>query len=221
MDMKRTLKNLYYGVIAPSLTELAVRKYNQDVSDGEYSIDETEYAEAMAALPTLLSQQQLKELTKLEKLQANNRAYVTTPGFIAGLLYGFSIYYKSEKSAQYTFDVAIQKGVLEVASAPRHPEYHDTCKQIMDLQKSFEEELSTETNDHTIAVSCTWDQRVYSAVRDSYYMGYLAACFLLDCVEPLASMSMIHNTLRLEYDLGYTEPYYMREAKHRQNEQMS
>lgn len=212
MDVRKRIHSLFENEVFPTLSASIQDCYQEDVTAGTFAIEERDYMTAIEALDKALSKPDKDRLTSTEQLYIERRAYATKYGFTSGMAYGYAQCLASPLSESYDFNHSICKGLLEIPGMNRHYRFHEACEAGLANLKIFEDTLSEELNEHIISISCAWDQRIYSAARDAFYIGYQTAYSFMEQLSPTISIHNIAHILELEFNLGYTDAYYRREA---------
>ena len=190
-------------------------KYQRDTDAGRYAGSEGEYAEAMAALPEILSGEKMGLLAQYEDIATQVWEFHGTFGYLAGLYCGFRQCLTADDESDGGFSHRV---VENISQMPRMKQYRENFAHLTELNALFEQLShgeSPETNEHIISLQCGWDQRAHSASVDGFYCGYRAAMEIIDYISPESQCKfrMMGKLLSVEYQLGFTRSYAEQERQ--------
>ena len=213
MDIRKKIHSILNEILSPALLNTIEARYKEDLDEGAYDVEERDYNIAIEVLSASLSDADRKLLDSTEHLYQERRDYAAKYGLASGIAYGYAQCLSSPTSEFYDFKHSVCKGLLEIPGMRRHWPFHEACETSLANLKTLEDTLSEEMNEHLVSISLAWDQRIYSAARDAFYLGYQTAYSLMEHLSPTISIHNIARILELEFNLGYTDAYYRRQAR--------
>ena len=173
----------------------------------DFKEEESDYAKAVQALDSVLTEEQQQKLRAMEDNYQLNMEYASRYGFKAGLYSGFSQYFIGTEVAYDSFESTLMKNLMELPGMTRHQAYYKRSEDNLAIANLLRESLDESTYEYVVSFECGWGQRIHSAACHGFYCGYRAALNLIDDIKPLDSSRMIQHTLLLEYHLGYIGSY--------------
>lgn len=183
--------------------------------ESDFKEEESDYAKAVQALGSVLTEDQQQKLKTMEENYKHNMEYACRYGFKAGLYSGFSQYFIGTEVAYDSFESTLMKNLMELPGMTRHQAYYKRSEDNLAIANALRESLDESTYEHVVSIECAWGQRIHSAACHGFYCGYRAALNLVDDIKPLDSSRMIQHTLLLEYHLGYIGSYEEMERRNK------
>ena len=213
MNTRRIIKELYGKAFDQGYVDTLKAAYKADVEEGLFTAEEADYSKAVPYLEEHLSSEQKEILKAIEQRYENRWDYATQYPFVCGLMHAFEQFFSRDEEYLYGYDKAISEGMCTNPGMQRHGAFCSDATEVCVYLETLEANTDEETVEHITSIACAWDQRIHSATIHSYYLGYQAGLTMIDVVKPLSSMYLMEKTLYLEYQLGFTEPYSMRESR--------
>lgn len=155
----------------------------------------------------LLSEEQKRNLEKMEQAFASRQAYAAKYGFKCGLFGAFRQYFSASDAQDAGFQDLICDDLLTQPKMQRHQENYADIELCNQLEQSILDDLREEDREYMVSISCAWQQRVYSAAHDGFYCGFRAAYDVMDDIVPMTKIRNMDKILITEYLMGYIQPY--------------
>lgn len=213
MNTNRITKELFTRVFDQNYADAMKTAYDEAVAEGHFTEVEEDYSVAVTYLEEHLTNEQKELLQAIEQRYKNRWTYASQYPFVCGLMHAFEQFFSPDEDYSYGYDKAISEGMCTNPGMQRHGAFHTDATEVCASLEVLEANSDEEMVEHITSVACAWDQRIHSATIHSFYLGYQAGLKMIDTVKPLSSMYLMEKTLYLEYCLGLTEPYSMRESR--------
>ena len=213
MDTRKIIEGLKERMFGPPYISALKMEYDDQVKAGTFKIEEDEYALAAEYLAQNLSEDRKAMLAQMEADYTEKYSYASTYPFYCGLMCAFEQFFHPGRDQLYDFRASIEDDMNTLPRMKRHREYYEHNKHIFDLGTELAEDADDETSEHITSINCAWDQRVHSASVDAFYIGYRFGLHIIEQVVPLGFTHMTKETLYLEFTLGFTSLYSLREQK--------
>ena len=202
MTVKEVLRDMGAKCFSEEHFDELRSSYLKRVGDGDYAEVEEDYRKGINALHTKLTENQLALVSEAEAAYGENLRYAARYGFVSGLVVGFRHYLNPRHQDSASILEAFQAGLFEAERMKHHPAFNQRNDRCLEISEALKKEISEELCEDVVSVDCAWGERIYYAAHRDYYLGYRVALACLDCMDPLASASMLSETLLLEYNLG-------------------
>ena len=212
MDTRKIIEGLRKRMLDPSYIGALKSEYQAQVQDGTFYTEEHEYDLAADHLKQLPAGK-VELLMKMEKLYSENFEYASTYPFYCGLLCAFEQYFVPDLQQSFDYNTIVGERMCTMPHMQRHWSFYKKNTAILELTEELLADAEEETSEHITSINCAWDQRIHSATIYSFYIGYRFGLEILDEVEPLSAAKLLPKTLFMEYELGFTTPYSIRERK--------
>jgi len=212
MDTRKIIEGIRERMLDPSYISALKTEYAEQTKDGTFYTEEHEYDLAMEYLKQLPDEKKVL-LAEMETLYAGEYNYASTYPFYCGMLCAFEQYFTPDRQQVFDYSNIIGEKMCTMPHMQRHRDFFEKNTEILSLTEKLLDGASEEAAEHITSVNCGWDQRVHSATIYSFYIGYRFGLEILEEVVPMSSIKLMPKTLFLEYELGFTVPYTLRERK--------
>ena len=205
MSTRKVLEEMLENCLGAAYQEVIRQRYQRNVEEGNYEIEEREYDAGIAELEISFSPEGKALLAEYEKTCSNLREYAARYGFLAGIYCGFKQYFTSSHEADGGFTKYVCDEIHRMPKMMQHREYYSDIELRNSLADAMETGSTGKAQYHIVSVECAWDQRSYSASIDGFYLGYHAAVAILEEIEPYSfpTLKLESNILCMEHRLGY------------------
>ena len=179
MTTKEFLRGICQNAFGSAYQAGIQNMYNQSVSAGNYTEEETEYREAITYLRATLDPEEKTLLDEYENACTDIQAFSASYGFRAGLLCGFKQFFTNDidEDGGYSKHVFQQIGMM-----PNMRTYPENFENIEHRNKLYAQLCckSEIIHTHMVSIDCTWSQRAHSASIYGFYCGYHGAMGIID-----------------------------------------
>ena len=173
----------------------------------DYGATEPDYKTGFERLVSILADDQLELLNRMEEAYVTRRNYAAEYGFKCGLYGAFRQFFGYSGVKDGGFDDLVANDLLMQPKMQRHHTNYANIELCNKIDAEIMKTLSKEDQEHMVSVACAWQQRVYSAAMDGFYCGYRAAYDLMEAINPMVKVQNMDKILTMEYHLGYIKPY--------------
>ena len=204
MNTKTLLDNMTQNLFSSPYKEMLQNLYDEQVACGLIDIEEREMSEGFEYLNPILTPHQKDLLAHIGTCYQVMWNYAGEYGLFCGIVNAFEKLFLSNRSNQrYHFTSTLWDGLQNVAEANRHQAYHDAASRSYNAFSALEGSLDEQGQDHLVSIELGYDQRVYSASINAYYIGHIAVASIVKRVAPKFHAKAVANVLLLELELGY------------------
>ena len=218
MNTKKLLDGLRESIFGSMYVKSLEDAYAEEVDQGIFDIQESDYRQAVPYLDKHLTQEQKEILNGIEADYGQMRIYAGEYPFYCGLMCAFEQFFIPEGKQSYDYDAAVQGGMCTMPAMTRHVSYFEANQRILEQSEALMEAVDKDTREHIVSINCAWEQRIHSQTIYAFYLGYRAGLEIMDRVRPMSSYALTSKKLYLEYQLGFTTPYEFRERRSAQKE---
>ena len=212
MNVKAEIKKMEQRMFTQEFLVYLNNCYKERSLEQYFRILHEEYDAAKCFFSSESNEEEKQCIEQWESIQELCVGYAGKFCYYSGVFEAFNQYFHLERPAAATFSNVTSRSVMDHQEAMLEPEYKDLVKRANDLNERLSINEEEQWTEHLTSLECYWDQRIYSASMDGFYLGYRSSLKLIGHMHYDRTEAMISNVLLTEYALGLTQPQIMRES---------
>lgn len=211
MNFFEEIEDIRKKIFTEQRLETLLEAYQAELRKQGLDLWEERYAEAKAALPALLSEDQQAKLAEIETGGMGNLHAALCFAFPRGLFAAFQQHFTGG-AAENAFDTLT---LDQLETEPKHRcgiGLLDWQSEWVERFETLKSEVDDGAKERLEAVLDVWDERTAGILRYGFYLGYCFALSMLEDILPEKALGrMDKHTLLTEFGLEFTETRWAHE----------
>lgn len=203
IDTKSLFRTMSLSMFATPYKEAIQKIYDEQKAAGMLDVEEGEFEEGIQFLMPLMTVEQEETLRKIEDHYHIMWDYAAEHGFLCGVVHAFERFFASGNDYHYDFTDSTWRSLYQPQFGYQHKSYCQAASEIRRLLDKLDEQLDESGQYHLISIELGYDQRVYSATLNAFYVGYLAVAELIMRIDPSATAKILAQVLLFELHWGF------------------